>query len=132
MSAHCSRLEEKATGKVSYRIEWNNAICGQCKYSGKCLGNNQKHRTLLVGEHHAHLQRRRKEMETEEFKKDMHHRNGIEGTQSELVRGYGMRKARYRGFKRVTLQNYLIGAACNLSRYVRRQTWERRQVAANA
>jgi len=126
-STNCSRLEVKATGKVSYRFEWNNATCGQCKHRGQCLGSNQKHRTLVVGELHPYLQRRRKEMATEEFKQDMHHRNGIEGTQSELVRAHGMRKARYRGLKRVTLQNYFTGAACNLSRYVRRRTWERRQ-----
>ncbi len=129
VSTNCSRLEGKATGRVSYRLEWNNATCGRCERSRQCLGSNQKHRSLLVGEHHAHLQQRRKEMQTEQFKKDMQHRNGIEGTQSELVRGYGMRRARYRGIERVTLQNYLIGAACNLSRYTRRQTWERRQLA---
>ena len=62
-----------------------------------------------------------------DFKKDMHHRNGIEGTQSELVRGYGLRKARYRGKKKVRLQNYLIGAACNIKRWCRRVTWEAKQ-----
>ncbi len=132
VSTNCSRLVEKATGKVSHRFEWNNEICSRCDCAGQCLGNNQKHRTLVVGELHAHLQQRRKDMRTEQFKDDMHHRNGIEGTQSELVRGYGMRKARYRGLKRVTLQNYLIGAACNLSRYVRRRTWERRQATIHA
>jgi hypothetical protein len=48
----------------------------------------------VVGEHHSFLQDRRREMHTEVFKKDMHHRNGIEGTQSELVRAYGLRHAR--------------------------------------
>jgi transposase len=62
-------------------------------------------------------------MQTEAFKQDMHKRNGIEGTQSELVRGYGLRQARYRGFAKVRLQNYLIGAACNLRRLFRRIQW---------
>jgi hypothetical protein len=26
-SSNCSRLEEQATGKVSYRIEWSNSVC---------------------------------------------------------------------------------------------------------
>jgi hypothetical protein len=54
----------------------------------------------------------------------MHRRNGIEGTQSELVRGYGLRQARYRGKAKVRLQNYLIGAACNIRRLFRRIQWE--------
>lgn len=59
-------------------------------------------------------------MRTDEFRKDMRHRNGIEGTQSELVRGYGLRHARYRGNSKVRLQNYMIGAACNIKRWCRR------------
>ena len=66
-------------------------------------------------------------MQFSEFKKEMHRRNGIEGTQSELVRGYGLRYARYRGFVKVRLQNYLIGAACNLRRLCRRLAWETAQ-----
>jgi hypothetical protein len=41
----------------------------------------------------------------------MKQRNAIEGTHSELARAHGLRRARYRGLKKVTLQNYLIGAA---------------------
>ena len=55
-------------------------------------------------------------MQTDAFKQEMRRRNGIEGTQSELVRGYGLRQARYRGQAKVRLQNYLIGAACNIRR----------------
>jgi IS5 family transposase len=54
----------------------------------------------------------------------MKHRNAIEGTQSELVRAHGLRRARYRGLAKVKLQNYFIGAACNLKRWLRRLAWE--------
>jgi IS5 family transposase len=54
----------------------------------------------------------------------MRHRNAIEGTQSELVRAHGLRRARYRGLAKVKLQNYFIGAACNLKRWLRRLAWE--------
>jgi len=66
-------------------------------------------------------------MRTEAFAQDMHHRNGIEGTLSELVRAYGLRRARYRGLARVRLQNYFIGAACNVRRWFRRLAWEAAQ-----
>jgi hypothetical protein len=50
----------------------------------------------------------------------MHQRNAIEGTISELVRGYSLRRARYRGFAKVDLQNQLIATACNIKRWFRK------------
>ena len=49
----------------------------------------------------------------------MHQRNAIEGTISELARGHGLRRSRYRGFGKVELQNLLIGTACNIKRWLR-------------
>ena len=63
-------------------------------------------------------------MKTPEFKQAMRNRNAIEGTQSELVRAHGARRARYRGLSKVRLQFYLIGAACNVKRWLRRAGWE--------
>jgi len=57
----------------------------------------------------------------------MYRRNAIEGTISELIRAYGLRKARYRGLAKVRLQNHLIGIACNLNRLFRRISWENTQ-----
>jgi IS5 family transposase len=50
--------------------------------------------------------------------------SAIEGTQSELVRAHGLRRARYRGLAKARLQNYLGAAACNLKRWLRRLAWE--------
>ena len=50
----------------------------------------------------------------------MHQRNAIEGTISELVRSHGLRRARYKGFAKVDLQNQLIAAACNIKRWFRK------------
>lgn len=126
-SSNCSRLEAQRTGKVDYRIEWSKTICGPCPLRAQCVSTGQNHRTLVVGELHSLLQARRREMQTDAFKKEMHRRNGIEGTQSELVRGYGLRQARYRGRSKVRLQNYFIGAACNIRRLFRRLAWEANQ-----
>lgn len=71
-----------------------------------------------------HLQARRTEQRTEEFKRKARARNAIEGTQSELARGHGWRRARYRGLAKVRLQNYFIGAACNVKRWIRREVWQ--------
>ena len=133
-ASNCSRLEEKATGKVSFRFEWGGkgGPCAGCPLRGACLSPGQSHRTLAVGQDHAHLQRRRREMGTDAFKEKMKRRNAIEGTISELARGHGLRRARTRGLKKVALQNYLIGAACNAKRWVRRVAWEAKQAAAGA
>ncbi|MBU0504624.1 transposase [bacterium] len=88
------------------------------------MSGKQAHRTIVVGELHSLLQERRQLMQTDEYKQHMKRRNGIEGTQSELVRAYGLRQARYRGKAKVRLQNYFIGAACNIRRLFRRIAWE--------
>jgi len=129
-NTQCSRLEESKTGKVNYRFEWNAKLCGSCSQRDKCVSPSQPHRTLVVGQHHSFLQSRRKEMQTGLFKEQMHRRNGIEGTQSELIRAYGLRKARYRGLAKVRLQNHLIGTVCNLNRLFRRIIWENTQSPA--
>lgn len=127
-NTQCSRLEEKDSGKVSYRFEWS-THCHDCPLRHQCLGKEQRHRTVVVGEYHTHLQARRIEQRTKEFRKKARARNAIEGTQSELVRGHGLRQARYRGLAKVRLQNYLIGAACNIKRWLRRQAWTLKQAA---
>jgi transposase len=129
-NTQCSRLEEKASGKVSYRFEWS-THCHDCVLREKCVGKGQTHRTLVVGEHHTALQTRRNEQKTAEFARRMQDRNGIEGTQSEMVRAHGLRKARYRGKIKENLQNQLIGAACNIKRWLKLLAWEWR-VAASA
>ena len=135
VSTQCSRLEAAATGKVDYRFEFSTQ-CHDCPRRPQCLGKDQRHRTLVVGEHHSALQARRQEQQTEVFKARMKHRNAIEGTQSELVRGHGLRQAKYRGLAKVKLQNYFIGAACNVKRWLRREAWKIQQsmktVAAEA
>ena len=123
-NTQCSRLQEQATGRVSYRFEWDTSTCAVCPLRQKCIRTDHPHRALVVGEHHALLQARRQEQQTKPFQQRMRHRNAIEGTQSELVRAHGLRRARYRGLAKARLQNYFIGAACNIKRWLRRTTWE--------
>ena len=87
---------------------------------------------VVVGQHHSLLQTRRQEQQTEPFKKRMKHRHGIEGTQSELVRAHGLRHARYRGLAKTKFQNYFIGAACNVKRWIRREAWKLQQAVLTA
>lgn len=124
-SSNCSHVTEKYKGYpyAYYRIEWTDAICMQCPLFTQCVSAQYGHRTIAVNPLHSFLQARRNEMKTEAFKLEMYRRNAIEGTQSELVRSFGLRRARYRGKAKVRLQAYLIGAACNIRRLFRRMAW---------
>lgn len=126
LNTQCSRLEEKQTGRVSFRFEWS-THCADCPLRQQCVAPKQKHRMIVVGQHHSVLQARRQEQQTAAFKQRMQHRNAIEGTQSELVRGHGLRQARYRGLIKVRVQNHFIGAACNVKRWLRLEAWKLRQ-----
>jgi len=123
-NTQCGRIQNQQTGEVTYRFEWSNKTCQGCPLREPCVGKGQKHRTVLVSEYHSALQARRAEQKTDAFAQEMKKRNAIEGTQSELVRAHGMRRARYRGLAKTRLQNYFAGAACNAKRWIKRIVWE--------
>ena len=129
-STQCSRLENKTTGQVDYRFEWGNQ-CDDCPLKSKCTKARSGRRMLIVGEHHDHLQQRRREMQTEPFQEAMHQRNGIEGTISQFARNGG-RRTRYRGLGKTTLCNYLHGAAVNAKRWIRLLQYQMPDAMASA
>jgi hypothetical protein len=119
ISTECSKLTERDSGKVTYRFEFGRQ-CRSCSVKHLCVPKGQPHRMIRVGALHEALQQRRREQQTPEFKLRMQQRNGIEGTISELVRGHALRRARYKGFAKVDLQNQLVAAACNIKRWLRK------------
>jgi len=74
----------------------------------------------VVGALHETLQQRRRQQQSPEFKLQMQQRNGIEGAIGEMVRGHGMRRARYRGFAKVDLQNQFVATSCNIKRWLQK------------
>lgn len=66
-------------------------------------------------EHEALVAARARER-TVEYRKLYAQRQGIEGTMSQGVRGFGMRRARYRGLVETGLQHIATAAAINLDR----------------
>ncbi len=117
LSTQCSRIKDSYMGTEYYRIEWGNQ-CDSCPVQNQCTRSKSGRRTLVVGLRHDLVEQRRREMKQSGFSKSMHPRNGIEGTHSELVRGHGLRRTKYRGLSRVGLSHYLMGAACNVKRYL--------------
>jgi hypothetical protein len=116
-STQWSHIADAHMGTEYYRIEWASQ-CDCCPIQKQCTRSKNGRRILVVGLRHDLVEKRRKEMREVEFSKAMHPRNGIEGTHSELVRGHGLRRTKYRGLSRVSLSHYLMGAACNVKRYL--------------
>jgi transposase len=125
-SASC-QWQDGEMGGVATRFDWKEK-CQACPQRAQCVSPDQSSRTLAIGPHHQLLQQRRREQTTPEFRQRCKQRNALEGTQSELVRAHGLRKARYRGLEKTRLQNYFIGAACNAKRWIRLLQWRARHI----
>ena len=98
LSTQCSRIKDNYMQTEYYRIEWGHQ-CDSCPVQKQCTRSKSGRRTLVVGLRHDLVQRRREQMREAGFAKTMHPRNGVEGTHSELVRGHGLRRTKYRGLK---------------------------------
>lgn len=73
---------------------------------------------LMPRAEHEALKRAREAHNSPEGKERYKRRAGVEGTISQGVRGFGMRRSRYRGLAKTHLQNMAIGAAINIDRLV--------------
>jgi len=124
-SCECDRIAESARSDVYYYFAWSRADCTTCPLAVQCLSKrtHQPRRTLQVGEEHMRVQARRLLCRTPEYRHRMCRRSGIESTHSELKRGYGIRRCRYRGRAKTDLQMQFAGAACNLRRWANRWCW---------
>jgi transposase len=102
--------------------------CSACIEKEKCAPEYKGKLVVLRPESEL-LKQRRALMETQEFKTEMHRRNGIEGTLSGLVRGQGMRRCRHRGKNKLQLQLKFTGAAANIIRLHRKRQAEQSSAA---
>ncbi len=121
-SRQCSLIHDTCNNSIFLRFEWA-GLCDNCPLQKQCTKSRAGRRILVVGVHHDLLQERRRQMQTEEFKKLLRRRNGIEGTMSEYTRGGG-RRTRYHGQHKTSLGNYMLGAAINAKRWIRLLAWQ--------
>jgi hypothetical protein len=61
-STQCSRLENNSTSQVDYRFEWS-YHCDDCPLKAQCTKARSGRRSLVVGEYHDHLQKRRRQID---------------------------------------------------------------------
>ncbi len=90
--------------------------CQLCPSRSLCTRSDSEPRrlTLRPKKEHELLQSIRVQQETDEWKKIYDTRAGVEGTISQGVRAFGLRKARYTGLAKVQLQHILSAAAINV------------------
>jgi len=98
------------------KIKFSRKDCVPCPV--RLLCTRAKRRTVTIrpdGQHQA-LQAARQRETTETFRQEYAHRAGIEGTLSQGVRACGLRRSRYVGLAKTSLQHLLIATALNLAR----------------
>ncbi|WP_208857941.1 transposase, partial [Streptomyces flavidovirens] len=71
---------------------------------------------LRPQEEHEVIRHSRAEQQTDAWKDRYKIRAGVEGTISQGVQRCGLRRSRYRGLAKTSLQHQLTGAAINLAR----------------
>ncbi len=103
---------------AAIEVRFARATCQACRFFGRCTKSAQG-RTMQLHPYRQLLVARRAEAQTESYREKLHLRAGIEGTISELVRGHGLRFARYRGLAKLRLQGLFTAVAVNLKRLTR-------------
>lgn len=94
--------------------------CKVCVVKAQCTNAKEGRRTIGISPVHYDLLEAERYNLTPAFKADMRLRPVIEGTHSEMKRYHGLRRARYRGLRKVALQCYLTAAVVNLKRWIKR------------
>jgi hypothetical protein len=107
---------ETASGRSFIRAGFSPAACHPCPAKPRCTRAASRRLTLHPRAEHEALAAARRRHESEEGRRLYRQRQGIEGTISQGVRSFGLRRARYRGLAKTTLQSLATAAALNLDR----------------
>ena len=100
------------------QARFNTRDCLNCPAIELCTRGTHRIVAFLPQAQYEALATARKVHSSPEGKDRYKRRAGIEGTLSQGVRGFGLRRSRYRGLAKTHLQNMAIGAAMNIDRLV--------------
>ena len=106
------------TGAASIAVKFRPTDCGPCAVRSLCTRSKQTARGLKLHprEEQEALQAARARLETEEGKQLYRRCAGVEGTLSQGVRAFGLRRSRYLGLAKTHLQHVITTGAMNLAR----------------
>jgi transposase len=115
-SAWSPQLDQAGTSYIS--VWFRKADCAACTARPLCTqaGHQARHLKLQPRAEHEALKAARERLATKEGRRRYARRAGIEGTLSQGVRAFGLRRARYRGLAKTHLQHVATAAAINLAR----------------
>lgn len=112
-----NRLSQQ--GLPVIRVQFSVNDCRPCPVRAQCINSPTAQRRELRlrqhDEHHA-LRAARAEQQTDAWKERYKIRAGVEGTIAQGIHRCGLRRSRYRGLAKTSLQHQLTGAAINLAR----------------
>lgn len=101
-------------GREQIRVRFAAEDCQPCPLRNRCTNAKKYGRQLtLRPQRQQEAMQTLREMSSQPIYKL---RQGIEGTISQAVRAFGLRRSRYRGLRKTTLQSILVGTATNLAR----------------
>lgn len=101
-------------------VQFPRSQCLQCPSRHLCTRSKTEPRelTLRTQAEYQALQSARQQQETEAWKQTYNRRAGIEGTLSQGVNAFSLRRSRYLGLAKTRLQHILTSTAINLVRMV--------------
>jgi len=101
-------------------VQFSRKDCSACPTRAACTRAQHKARSLQLPpqEQYEALQAMRAWYASAEGQRQYAHRAGIEGTLSQGVRAFGLRRTRYWGLEKTHLQHVAIAAAINIDRLV--------------
>jgi transposase len=107
-----------AAGNPSISVMFRKADCKICGARSLCTRSQHqaRHLKLQPRPQYEALKAARERLDTEEGKQLYARRAGIEGTISQGVRAFGLRRTRYRGLVKTHLQHIATAAAINVDR----------------
>ena len=120
---HLSRTWKPSTdrrGHDTIAITFPPETCQACPQRAQCTRSQKQGRrlTLRPQRQHQALQRARQTQETPDFQQRYAPRAGIEGTLSQGLRAFGLRRCRYIGLAKTHLQHLITATAMNVARFV--------------
>ncbi|UQA91691.1 IS1182 family transposase [Streptomyces halobius] len=107
---------EPIRNKVEIRVQFSKADCRPCPVKESCTRGPRRRLTIQEQDVHEAVRQRRTEQQDARWQERYQLRAGVEGTISQGVHRCGLRRSRYRGLAKTSLQHQLTGAAINLAR----------------
>ena len=107
---------DNASGQRYVRAGFSPTDCRPCPSRPRCTRGPSRRLNLLPHPEHEAVAAARTRLKTEAGRDLYRQRRGVEGTISQGVRAFGLRRARYRGLAKTGLQSVVTAAAIDLDR----------------